>query len=401
MEAAISSSLAHPNIVVTYTYSIKPVTDDSLKDAYQNKMMIVQFADTATHHSRGSFVNQDHAATNVVAPTNIHSYEVRLVIEYCDKGCLRSALDSGSFLMNNGLNYAAVLDTARDIASAMAHIHESGILHSDLKALNIMLKSDGSDPRGFVAKVADFGLALKMNRDETHASGLFQGTLSHMAPEVMTEGRVSKSADVYAYGILLWEIFTASRPWQDINWAHLGHAISVERRRPLFPAFTPPDLKLLAERCWSHAPDQRPTFDEVHQELVQMRKALNMTTPAVSLVSASSSSSAKKDLKLPVIKSVALRGEQELRMAPEMRQTIDHPVDPVGSLTAQIEALHAVAINVLSDEEPPSRPISAPLSPRGTTPSNVGRNSPTLSKGGTRMPRVPLWWARLQLIHQS
>ena len=57
-------------------------------------------------------------------------------------------------MMNNGLNYAAVLDTARDIASAMAHIHESGILHSDLKAPNIMLKSDGSDPRGFVAKVA-------------------------------------------------------------------------------------------------------------------------------------------------------------------------------------------------------------------------------------------------------
>lgn len=143
---------------MTYTYSIKPVTDQSLNDALMSKMMVVKFADDASN-TRGSFLENDKATA--AAAANIHSYEVRLVIEFCDKGCLRSALDSGAFMMNNGLNYAAVLDTARDIASAMAHIHESGILHSDLKALNIMLKSDGSDPRGFVAKVA--GVSLGSN----------------------------------------------------------------------------------------------------------------------------------------------------------------------------------------------------------------------------------------------
>ena len=104
-----------------------------------------------------------------------------------------AALDSNSFFEGN-LNYAAILDTARDVASAMAHIHSAKILHADLKASNILLKSDVNDPRGFVAKVSDFGLALTMAQGVTHASGLFQGTLSHMVSKqtfssaVITDG---------------------------------------------------------------------------------------------------------------------------------------------------------------------------------------------------------------------
>jgi serine/threonine protein kinase len=58
-----------------------------------------------------------------------------------------------------------------------------------------MLKSSG-DGRGFVAKVADFGLSVKMGLMETHMSNVFQGTMTHMAPEILMEGRVSKAADV-------------------------------------------------------------------------------------------------------------------------------------------------------------------------------------------------------------
>lgn len=59
---------------------------------------------------------------------------MRLVCEYCDKGSLREALDLGAFTRPNGsINYPAVLDTAIEIATAVAHLHHRNVLHSDLK----------------------------------------------------------------------------------------------------------------------------------------------------------------------------------------------------------------------------------------------------------------------------
>ena len=82
-------------------------------------------------------------------------------------------------------------------------MHDCNIMHLDLKARNVMLKSYGSDSRGFVAKVADFGLASKLPDEgsATHESGMFQGTMSHMSPEMMTDGRASRASDVYAFGM--------------------------------------------------------------------------------------------------------------------------------------------------------------------------------------------------------
>ena len=114
-----------------------------------------------------------------MAPHAIH-FEVRLVLEYADKGCLREALDSGCFFiggLGGELNIRAVLDTAVDIASAMAHLHSANVLHSDLKARNVMLKSATGPGRGVVAKVCDFGLSVHLDGGQTHVSSVFSGTM--------------------------------------------------------------------------------------------------------------------------------------------------------------------------------------------------------------------------------
>jgi serine/threonine protein kinase len=54
-------------------------------------------------------------------------------------------------------------------------------------------------------QVGDFGLSLKMDTTDTHVSSVFQGTLTHLAPEVLLHGRVSKAADLYAFGITMFE----------------------------------------------------------------------------------------------------------------------------------------------------------------------------------------------------
>lgn len=64
------------------------------------------------------------------------------------------------------------------------------------QARNVLLKTCASDPRGFISKIADFGLSHKMEAEETHVSKLFQGTPTHMAPEVFLHGHQSKAVDV-------------------------------------------------------------------------------------------------------------------------------------------------------------------------------------------------------------
>ncbi|GIL44373.1 hypothetical protein Vafri_1861, partial [Volvox africanus] len=165
MEAAISSSLAHPNVVSTYTYQIK-----SLKDSSAQKIGRPSDDLTASAIIVGNDKATDAGAScqrleDPLAPfkedideaqtraAGIHSYEVQLVLEYCDKGCLREALDAGIFFGQSGLNFSAILDTAADVAKALLHLHLNDVLHGDLKADNVMLKSCGGEGRGIVAKV--------------------------------------------------------------------------------------------------------------------------------------------------------------------------------------------------------------------------------------------------------
>ncbi|GLC33042.1 hypothetical protein PLESTB_000377300 [Pleodorina starrii] len=275
MEAAISSSLAHPNIVQTYTYFIKTVReerDDSDTPSGATEGILVGGTDASTV-AGGSSIGKtfDDPPQRNSSPA-VHGYEVRLVLEFCDRGCLRDALDGNAFLTATGVNYAGVLDTAADIAKAMLHLHLADVLHGDLKARNVMLKSSGTEGRGVTCKVADFGLAVKIDTmEQTHMSGMYQGTLTHMAPELLLHGRMSKAVDVYAFGVTLWELFTGGHAFQGVPRALLGHQIAQERRRPAFPPFAPEAYVRLAEDCWAHRPEDRPSFETILERLGEMR----------------------------------------------------------------------------------------------------------------------------------
>jgi serine/threonine protein kinase len=127
----------------------------------------------------------------------VQGMEVQMVLELCDLGNLRVALNLGIMLTCDGLvNYMGLLDLAGGIARGMLHLHKLNILHGDLKTMNVLLKSTGSEACGVVPKLADFGLSVKMGGNETHVSSLCQGTPTHMAPELLLSGRQSKASDV-------------------------------------------------------------------------------------------------------------------------------------------------------------------------------------------------------------
>ena len=180
--------------------------------------------------------------------------ETWLVMEYCDRGNLQDAVDRGAFFLQEEggagacgasasspppsplspspapppmpllpPNMPAIVATAREIAAAMAYLHAQGILHGDLTGANVLLATGPSGSagaaseggRGFMAKVGDFGFArvLGGGGDASVSTGTY-GTVTHCPPELLTAGRLSKAADVYAFGVLCWECYTGRRPWE-------------------------------------------------------------------------------------------------------------------------------------------------------------------------------------------
>ncbi|KAK9834139.1 hypothetical protein WJX81_001741 [Elliptochloris bilobata] len=106
------------------------------------------------------------------------------------------------------VNWGALLTTAAEIASGMAFLHARSLVHGDLSGGNILLTSCTANTHGFTAKVSDFGLARDMDvlsKIETKTTG----TVTHMAPEVLSKGVVSKAADCFSFGVLLWEMASA------------------------------------------------------------------------------------------------------------------------------------------------------------------------------------------------
>jgi len=263
-EAAISSSLIHPNVCQTYHYRIKPVKESAKQGLETDKC-------------GSAMVSSDLGGSSCT--DEVHSYEVQLVLEYCDRSSLRDALDAGLFLTPDGVNYAAQLECAMDVAKAMLHLHCNNVLHLDLKTRNILLASSGAEGKGVTCKVSDFGLSVRMDHLETHVSSLFHGTLTHMAPEVMLEGTCSKASDVYAFGIVLWELFTCDYPFRDVPPALLGHSIVKQGQRPAWPSSVPKGYRDLANACWDQNPDARPTFEVILEELHRLRKGLGIPAP--------------------------------------------------------------------------------------------------------------------------
>jgi serine/threonine protein kinase len=145
-------------------------------------------------------------------------------MEHCDLGTMQAALRGGAFRDEAGavrLDYA--LSTAKELCAAVAFLHASGVVHGDLKSTNVLLKSAAAtrhDARGFSARVSDFGLSRVLDLFEATAGagpclgsgggpgGQCFGALTHAAPELLGGAPMGRASDVYAVGVLLWELAT-------------------------------------------------------------------------------------------------------------------------------------------------------------------------------------------------
>ena len=94
------------------------------------------------------------------------------------------------------------------VVSALAAAHRAGLIHRDIKPENVLIADDGR------VKVADFGLAKAVSADTQHTAtgGVIIGTVSYLAPELVVDGTSDARADVYAAGVMLYELLTGHKP---------------------------------------------------------------------------------------------------------------------------------------------------------------------------------------------
>ncbi|GLC55895.1 hypothetical protein PLESTB_001041000 [Pleodorina starrii] len=212
--------------------------------------------------------------------------EVWIIMEFCDRGSLQDALDRGALKLRKPggevgeTHLPMMVATACEVASALHYLHEKGIVHGDLTAWNVMLcTSPGGNPdrsgRNFVAKVADFGLSRTLDVKSKIKTRTY-GTISHMPPECLISGIISKATDVFAFGVLLWQMYTGLRPWAGMNHGQIIYNVGMKNVQLLFPPGTPPAIADLSSSCTRTDPNHRPSFQEILDKLDNIRASLGL-----------------------------------------------------------------------------------------------------------------------------
>eukprot|EP00193_Tetraselmis_chui_P008449 CAMPEP_0177768712 /NCGR_PEP_ID=MMETSP0491_2-20121128/9877_1 /TAXON_ID=63592 /ORGANISM="Tetraselmis chuii, Strain PLY429" /LENGTH=431 /DNA_ID=CAMNT_0019285557 /DNA_START=335 /DNA_END=1630 /DNA_ORIENTATION=- len=190
------------------------------------------------------------------------AHTVWIIQEHCDRGSLIDAVESGWLkqgrLVDGEPDFRAIYQTLLDIAGGMAYMHSLDLLHCDLNGRNVMLKRSDSDPRGFTAVVCDFGLARVCSGRVLSADMI--GTVTHMAPELLTDGEAGLSADVWGFGILMWEMLSGCRAYQGRTVANVIFLVTSGKGRLELSSAAPAAYRDIMNACLQYEAYRRPSF---------------------------------------------------------------------------------------------------------------------------------------------
>ncbi|XP_023287551.1 tyrosine-protein kinase Btk29A isoform X2 [Orussus abietinus] len=191
---------------------------------------------------------------------------IYIVTEYMRHGSLLNYLRRHEATL--GANVGLLLDMCIQVCKGMAYLERHNYIHRDLAARNCLVGSEN------VVKVADFGLARYVLDDQYTSSGGTKFPIKWAPPEVLNYTRFSSKSDVWAYGVLMWEVFTCGR----MPYGRLKNTEVVERvQRGIIlekPKACFKEVYEVMRKCWAHCPEVRPSFRVLKEQLINVSQGL-------------------------------------------------------------------------------------------------------------------------------
>jgi len=159
-----------------------------------------------------------------------------------------------------------------DIAIGMnyLHTHEPIILHRDLKSTNILVNTE------WQCKIADFGLSRLQLKSSQRMS--LVGTPGWAAPEVLRREKYNKKADIWSYGIIVWEFVTYQKPFEEKGTDSIFESAQ-HNETPDVTGDCPEFFESLMTKCWRIPASERPSFEEIVNKLLRYQPHESTTIP--------------------------------------------------------------------------------------------------------------------------
>ena len=235
------------------------------------------FADDGDEHAHGDrkssevrvLASLNHPALVTVFDADLDGYPFPyLVMEFVDGPPLDRRLASGPIAP------AEVAAMAKDLAEALAVVHEAGIVHRDIKPSNVLL----TGPRGgreFRAKLADFGIAQLADGTRLTVTGTFMGTVGYLPPEQLGDTPPAPSADIYSLGLVLLECLTGQRAFPGTAAESVSARLAND---PTVPASVPGIMRELLLAMTARNPADRPTASQVFAQAGRAKRQLHEDT---------------------------------------------------------------------------------------------------------------------------
>jgi eukaryotic-like serine/threonine-protein kinase len=210
---------------------------------------------TAKHYSM-RFKREVRAVARLNHPNIVQVYDygtedelAYIVMEYIEGKELKDHFDAKA-----RLDLRTILRLMVELLDALELAHEAGVIHRDIKPANVMLDAAGH------VKLTDFGVARVADGDgeaEATRAGAMIGTPSYMAPEQIQGQTIDRRTDVFAAGVLFYQLLTGQKPFEGMQWAL---AKKIVQDDPLWPSSlvqTPPEIDRVVARALAKAPEHR------------------------------------------------------------------------------------------------------------------------------------------------
>ncbi len=236
-------------------------------------LKVLPAAQAADEMARARMLREAQTASALNHPHICHIYEIGeaeghsyIVMELVEGRPLSASIPAGGMPMDAVIRYGG------QMADALEHAHSRNVLHRDIKSSNVVVTPEGR------VKILDFGLAKRLSEEIASEATLSQvspltqagsiaGTLSYLAPEVLSGHPADPRSDLWALGVVLYEMASGALPFQGRTSFEVSSAILRESPRPIAPR-VPPGLRAVIQRCLAKEPAQR------YQRASEIRAAL-------------------------------------------------------------------------------------------------------------------------------